>query len=42
MVSLNRTITPALAGKALKVANVDRTSGDRGMDAYAGERHRGA
>jgi hypothetical protein len=42
MVSLNRTITPAQAGKALKVANVDRASEDRGMHAYAGERHRGA
>ena len=42
MVSLNRTITPAQAGKALKVANVDRASGVGETDAYAGERHRGA
>src|ERR1700747_3887113 len=30
MVSLNRTVTPAQAGKALKVANVDRANGNRG------------
>ena len=30
MVSLNWTVTPAQAGKALKVANVDRASGNRG------------
>jgi serine/threonine-protein kinase RsbW len=30
MVSLNSTVTPAQAGKALKVANVDRANGNRG------------
>jgi hypothetical protein len=42
MVSLNSTITPAQAGKALKVANMDGASGDWETYAYAGERHRGA
>jgi hypothetical protein len=41
MVSLKLTVTPAQAGKALQVAEIDRGSGNRGADAYFGER-RGA
>ena len=42
MVSLKLTVTPAQAGKALKVANVDRANGNRGAGAYTGEQRRGA
>ena len=42
IVSLNQTVTPAQAGKALKVTIVDRAKGDQGAGAYAGVQCRGA